>query len=56
MGYTPFGYKIENALLQKTYTVDLLSKKWVKNNGIVPQYYVENSHETIILRDLYMEV
>lgn len=33
-------------LLQKTYTVDFLSKKRVKNNGIVPQYYVENSHET----------
>jgi hypothetical protein len=27
---------------------DLPTKKWVKNNGIVPQYYVENSHEAII--------
>lgn len=26
------------------------------NNGIVPQYYVENSHEAIIPRDLYMQV
>lgn len=39
---------IGDALLQETYTVDFLSKKWVKNNGIVPQYYVENSHEPII--------
>lgn len=42
--------------MQKTYTVDFLSKKRVKNNGIVPQYYVENSHEPIIPRDLYMQV
>ncbi len=41
---------------QKTYTVDVLTKKRVKNNGIVPQYYVENSHEAIIPRDLYMQV
>ena len=24
--------------------------------GIVPQYYVENNHEAIIPRDLYMQV
>ncbi len=47
---------IGDALLQKTYTVDLLTKKRVQNNGIVPQYYVENSHEPIIPRDLYMQV
>lgn len=47
---------IGDALLQKTYTVDFLSKKRVINNGIVPQYYVENSHEAIIPRDLYMQV
>ena len=47
---------IGDALLKKTYTVDFLSKKRVKNNGIVPQYYVENSHEPIIPRDLYMQV
>jgi site-specific DNA recombinase len=47
---------IGDALLQKTYTVDFLTKKRVKNNGIVPQYYVENSHEPIIPRDLYMQV
>jgi DNA invertase Pin-like site-specific DNA recombinase len=47
---------IGDALLQKTYTADFLSKKRVKNNGIVPQYYVENSHEPIIPRDLFMQV
>ncbi len=47
---------IGDALLQKTYTVDFLSKKRVKNNGIVPQYYVENSHEPIIPRELSMQV
>lgn len=26
------------------------------NNGIVPQYYVENSHEAIIPREIYMQV
>ncbi len=47
---------IGNALLQKTYTVEFLSKRRVKNNGIVPQYYVEGSHEAIIPRDFYMQV
>ena len=44
---------IGDALLQKTYTVDFLSKKRVVNNGIVPQYYVENNHEPIIPREIY---
>ena len=47
---------IGDALLQKTYTVDFLEKKRVPNNGLVPQYYVENSHDAIIPRDLYMQV
>jgi site-specific DNA recombinase len=47
---------IGDALLQKTYTVDFLSKKRVPNNGIVPQYYVENSHEPIIPREIFMQV
>ena len=34
-----------DALLQKTYTVDFLSKKRADNTGQVPQYYVEDSHE-----------
>ncbi|EIQ6033808.1 recombinase zinc beta ribbon domain-containing protein, partial [Listeria monocytogenes] len=28
----------------------------VKNNGIVPQYYVENSHEPIIPKTLFLQV
>ena len=47
---------IGDALLQKTYTVDFLTKKRVKNNGIVPQYYVTDNHEAIIPRDLFMQV
>ena len=47
---------IGDALLQKTYTVDFLSKKRVVNNGIVPQYYVENSHEAIVPRELFTQV
>lgn len=47
--------KIGDALLQKTYTVDVLTKKRVSNNGIVPHYYVENNHEAIIPRQLFMQ-
>lgn len=47
---------IGDALLQKTYTTDFLSKTRVKNNGIVPQYYVEGDHDAIIPRDIYMRV
>lgn len=45
-----------DALLQKTYTVDFLSKKRVKNNGIVPQYYIEDNHEAIIPKELFYKV
>lgn len=37
-----------DALLQKTYTADFLTKKVKKNHGEVPQYYIENSHPAII--------
>lgn len=37
-----------DALLQKYYTPDFLTKKQVHNNGEVPQYYVEGNHEAII--------
>ena len=45
-----------DALLQKTYTVDVLNKKRVVNNGLVPQYYVENSHEGIISKEMFHKV
>ena len=36
------------ALLQKQFTVDFLQHKMKENNGEVPQYYIEHSHEAII--------
>lgn len=36
------------ALLQKTFTVDFLTKTKKVNEGEVPQYFVENSHPAII--------
>ena len=47
---------IGDALLQKTYTTDFLTKKRIKNNGTVPQYYVEDDHEAIIPKELFMQV
>ena len=47
---------IGDALLQKTYTVDFLTKKRVKNDGQVPQYYVENNHPAIISRATFYQV
>ena len=37
-----------DAILQKTFTVDFLTKKSKKNEGEVQQYHVENSHPAII--------
>ena len=37
-----------DVLLQKEFTVDFLQKKMKKNEGEVPQYYVEGNHEAII--------
>ncbi len=37
-----------DSLLQKTYTADFLTKKQVKNNGQIEQYYVKDSHPAII--------
>lgn len=37
-----------DALLQKTYTDDFLTKRKKINNGEVQQYYVKNNHEAII--------
>ena len=47
---------IGDALLQKTYTVDILEKKREINKGQVPKYYVENSHEAIIPKDIFHKV
>lgn len=37
-----------NALLQKKYVADHLSKKLVRNNGVQAMYYAEGTHEPII--------
>ncbi len=37
-----------DALLQKRYTADFLTKKKKVNKGEIPQYYVEGSHDAII--------
>lgn len=47
---------IGDALLQKTYTTDFLNKTRVKNNGLVPQYYVEGDHEAIIPKNIYQQI
>ena len=47
---------IGDALLQKTYTTDFLNKTRVKNNGIVPQYYVEGNHDAIIPKEIFLRV
>ncbi len=47
---------IGDALLQKTYTVSILDKKRSKNDGTLPQYYVEGSQEAIIDKDTFLRV
>ena len=42
-----------DALLQKCFTEDFLTKKQVKNQGQVPQYYVTGDHEAIIPEDVF---
>ena len=44
------------ALLQKCFTVDFLTKKKKVNEGEVPQYYVEHSHEPIITPEEFDKV
>lgn len=45
-----------DALLQKTYTVDFMTKKRLPNHGEMPQYYVEDDHEPIIPKELFYKV
>jgi site-specific DNA recombinase len=42
-----------DALLQKTYVADFLTKKQIVNHGEVPMYLVENDHPAIITREQY---
>ena len=42
-----------DAMLQKSFTVDFLTKKKKANEGEIPQYYVENSHSAIITPEVF---
>lgn len=42
-----------DALLQKTYVADFLTKRTKKNRGELPQYYIENSHPAIIEPEMF---
>jgi len=42
-----------DALLQKTFTIDYLTKKVKKNEGELGQYYITNSHPAIISPDIF---
>lgn len=45
-----------DALLQKTITTDFIEKTRIKNDGSAPQYYVKDSQEAIIPRDMFTQV
>ena len=45
-----------DALLQKTYVTDCITKKTRKNNGELPMYLVKNHHEPIISREDFNRV
>jgi hypothetical protein len=45
-----------DALLQKTYIADIFTRQTKKNNGELPQYYVENSHPAIVDRLTFQRV
>lgn len=45
-----------DALLQKTYVTDCITKKTRKNNGELPMYLVKNHHEPIISRSDFNRV
>lgn len=45
-----------DCILQKTVTVDCISKTRKKNEGEAPMYIVENNHEAIISREVFNRV
>ena len=47
---------IGDALLQKTYSEDLFSRKRLVNNGHLPKYYVHEYHPAIIDRETFQKV
>lgn len=48
---------IGDAIVQKTYSTDIISKTRIKNDGReIPKYYVRDDHPAIIRRDTFQEV
>ena len=45
-----------NALLQKSYRIDHITKKKVVNRGGRNQYFVEDNHQPIILKETFLAV
>lgn len=60
--YTSINYILTNEkysgdlLLQKYYSTDFLNKKKEINDGRAPQYYVENSHDPIVPKEIFNQV
>ena len=44
-----------NCLLQKTMTTDHLTKRQVRNDGILPKYYAEGTHPAIVDEDTFQK-
>ncbi|MGI6169234.1 MAG: recombinase family protein [Christensenellales bacterium] len=47
---------IGDTCLQKGFIIDHLTKQWKSNDGELPKYYVEGSHEAIIDRETFEAV
>ena len=47
---------IGDAMAQKTFTIDYLTKTRKENQGELQKYYVENTHEAIIPREVFYKV
>jgi DNA invertase Pin-like site-specific DNA recombinase len=47
---------VGDAILQKTYVADCIEHRTERNDGILPQYYIENSHPAIIGRPIWNRV
>ena len=43
-------------LLQKSYVADFLTKRREKNDGVFPQYYVENAHDPVVPKEVFYRV
>ena len=47
---------VGDALLQKTFSTDVISKKVVKNTGQLPKYLIQNHHAGIVTREQFQAV